>query len=49
MLCDDKWRIRWRKRDHVFKDCLIKWFYKNGEFALDEILIIDKLEKREII
>lgn len=49
MLCDDSWRIRWCKKGKILKDSLIKRFHKNGLFALGEILIIDKLEKKEII
>lgn len=49
MLCDDSWRIRWRKGAQIFKDCQIKRFYKNGLFALYEILIVDRLEKKVII
>lgn len=49
MLCDDTWRIRWSKKEKVLKDCKIKWFYKNGLFALGEILIIDKLVEKEIL
>ena len=49
MLCDDTWRIRWRRKEKILKDCKIKWFYKNGLFALYEILIIDKLVDKEIL
>lgn len=49
MLCDDNWRIRWSKKEKTLKDCKIKKFYKNGLFALGEILIIDKLDREDII
>ena len=49
MLCDDNWRMRWRRGNRIFKDCQIKRFYKNGLFALGEILIVDKLDKKDII
>ena len=49
MLCDDTWRMRWRRKNTILKDCKIKHFYKNGEFALYEILIIDKLVEKEIL
>lgn len=49
MLCDDTWRIRWCKKKKVLKDCKIKWFHKNGLFALDEILIVDRLVEKEIL
>lgn len=49
MLCDRTWRMRWRRKDTILKDCKIKQFYRNGELALYEILIIDKLVEKEIL
>lgn len=46
ILCHDDWRIRWRNKDKIYKDSLIKRFYKEDFVDFDEILIIDRLKRK---